>query len=86
MKPEFEQNADGTLKLSKYYQMKKIKTIEDLLRVVNSFELCYKYSKIKKYNLEDLFDMSDMEFKNTEDLKNIMEIEIWKHDIINQNK
>ena len=42
--------------------------------------------KIKSHNLQDLFNMNDMEVKNVEDLKTIMEREIWKDDISNQNK
>ena len=86
MKPEIQQNTDGTLELNKYHALKKVETLEDLLRVFNSMQMSFTSSKIKLHNLQDLFDMSNMEVKNLEDLKTIMEREIWKDDTYNQNK
>lgn len=86
MKPEIQQNADGTLELNKFYALKKIETLKDLLRVFNSMQICFTSHKIKSHNLQDLFNMNNMEVKNVEDLKTIMEREICKDDISNQNK
>jgi hypothetical protein len=52
---------DGELVLAKndYYKLKELKSLDELLKVVNALQLSFKIDIVKKYNLQDIINIEN---------------------------
>ncbi len=50
---------DGELVLAKndYYKLKELKSLDELLKVVNALQLSFKIDIVEKYNLQDIINI-----------------------------
>ena len=57
MKPEIIE-IEGKLELNHHYPLKQINNVDELIKVINSMELHYTLDRIKKHQLENLFEIN----------------------------
>jgi hypothetical protein len=52
---------DGELVLAKndYYKLKELKSLDELLKVVNALQLSFKIDIVEKYNLQDIINIEN---------------------------